>query len=153
MTTLEWKGGALHECGSIALEEVAFADWRTGVRPPGPAALALPNDVDVDEAAAALADVDAVILSFPDFKDGRAYTQARVLRERYGFGGRIIARGAVLCDQALFMIRAGFDLLEIGDGDADGFKQAVRTFSHFYQRGEDGADPVSRLRARRRAAA
>ncbi|MBI2977394.1 MAG: DUF934 domain-containing protein, partial [Rhodospirillales bacterium] len=49
-----------------------------------------------------------VALEFPHFKDGRAYSYARLLRERYGFKGEIRAVGNVLRDQHLFMIRCGF---------------------------------------------
>ncbi len=135
-------------------EEITLAEWREGVRPEaGRFELSVPNDEDVDALADIIARFDAVILEFPDFKDGRAYSQARILRERLGFKGEVRARGAVLCDQALFMLRAGFDALDIGGGDVDAFRRAIAAYSAFYQPAADDAVPIRQLRAARRHAA
>ncbi|MGE0408364.1 MAG: DUF934 domain-containing protein [Amphiplicatus sp.] len=134
--------------------EVTLAAWRDGARPnSGRCALLLPNDVPVAEVAEALDLFDAVILEFPVFKDGRAYSQARLLRERYGFKGELRARGHVLRDQALFMRRAGFDAFEIDEGEAASFREAFAEQSFVYQAAADGAEPVWRSRAARAAAA
>ena len=116
-------------------------------------ALSIPNDEDVDALADIIARFDAVILNFPDFRDGRAYSQARIIRERLGFGGEIRARGAVLCDQSLFMLRAGFDALDIGGGDAVRFVEALGAYSNFYQPAADAAISIALLRSSRRKAA
>ena len=50
-----------------------------------------------------------IILDFPKFTDGRAYTQARLLRERLGYTGELRASGAVFIDQLPFLLRCGFD--------------------------------------------
>lgn len=135
-------------------QEITLAEWRDGVRPEaGRFELSIPNTEDIDALADVVRRFDVVILNFPHFQDGRAYSQARVLRERLGFKGEIRARGAVLCDQAAFMVRAGFDALEIGGGDADGFKRALSAYSAVYQPAADGAVPVRRLRFLNRAAA
>jgi uncharacterized protein (DUF934 family) len=52
---------------------------------------------------------DLIALEFPKFKDGRAYSYARLLRERYGYKGELRAVGEVLRDQLIFMHRCGFD--------------------------------------------
>ncbi len=135
-------------------EEIALAEWRAGVRPEaGRFELFIPNTEDAEALAEIVKRFDAVILEFPDFKDGRAYTQARVLRERLHFTGELRARGQVLCDQALFMARAGFDAFEIGGGDAEGFAKAIGAYSFFYQPAADSARPIHALRAEKRAAA
>lgn len=135
-------------------EEITLAEWRAGVRPEaGRFELLLPNTEDIEALGDVVRRFDAVILEFPEFKDGRAYSQARVLRERLGYKGEIRARGAVLCDQALFMLRAGFDALEIGGGDAEGFRRAISAYSYYYQPAADGVAPVHALRAAKRAAA
>ena len=54
-----------------------------------------------------------VALVFPSFRDGRAYSQARLLRERHNYRGELRATGQVLRDQFLFMLRAGFDSFEV----------------------------------------
>jgi len=69
-----------------------------------------------DEGAGAIADdlayFDLVALEFPQFKDGRAYSTARLLRQRYGYTGELRAIGEVLYDQLQFMRRCGFDAFE-----------------------------------------
>lgn len=135
-------------------EEITLAAWRDGVRPEaGRFALVIPNTEDVRGLGPALAAFGAVILHFPEFKDGRAYSQARLLRERMGFDGEIRARGAVVPDQALFMARAGFTALEIGDRDPAPYLAALGAYSVFYQPAADAAIPVHALRARLREAA
>ncbi len=134
--------------------EITLSAWRDGARPEaGRFALVIPNTEDVRALGAAVAAFDAVVLEFPDFKDGRAYSQARLLRERLGFTGEIRARGAVLPDQALFMARAGFTALEIGARDAAPFEAALGAYTVFYQPAADAALPAHALRARLREAA
>ena len=68
-----------------------------------------PNDRRISELAPYLDRIALVALVFPNFRDGRAYSQARLLRERYRFRGELRATGQVLRDQFLFLLRAGFD--------------------------------------------
>jgi uncharacterized protein (DUF934 family) len=76
---------------------------------------------------------------FPSFRDGRAYSQARLLRERHQFRGELRATGQVLRDQFLFLQRAGFDAFEVTkESDAAAFAEAVRRYSVFYQPTGDG---------------
>ena len=63
-----------------------------------------------------------------EFPDGRAYSQARILRERHGFHGEMRATGQVLRDQFVFMLRAGFDAFEVKkESDAEAFAATVET--------------------------
>jgi uncharacterized protein (DUF934 family) len=57
-----------------------------------------------------------IALEFPKFTDGRAYSYARLLRERYGYWGEVRAVGMVLRDQLAFMARCGFDAFVLPDG-------------------------------------
>src|SRR5262249_43937027 len=68
-----------------------------------PLGVRLTNTQDVAALAPALDRFGAVVLEFPAFKDGRAYSQARLLRERYNFKGELRAAGNVLRDQLMFM--------------------------------------------------
>jgi uncharacterized protein (DUF934 family) len=68
----------------------------------------LPNDADPQ--ALELAGVDQINLNFPKFTDGRAFSQAFLLRRRLGFKGEIRATGDVLADQLAQMQRSGFDV-------------------------------------------
>ena len=99
-----------------------------------PVGVLWPNNRDIAELAPHLAGVTAVALNFPSFRDGRAYSQARLLRERYRYRGELRATGQVLRDQFLFMLRAGFDAFEVvKDGDADAFPEVVRRYTRYYQ--------------------
>lgn len=100
--------------------------------------LRIPNDV----APSALDDIGAValiVLHFPKFTDGRAYSQARRLRQRLGYRGELRATGNVLRDQLLFMQRCGFDSFEVGErAVAEDWLGAFREFDVFYQPAADG---------------
>lgn len=87
-----------------------------------------PNDADVQTLAPHLARVDCIALQFPAFADGRAYSQARLLR-RLGFTGRLRASGkAVVLDQALELRAAGFDEAELReDQSADRWREWLAT--------------------------
>ena len=65
---------------------------------------------DADPLQAVLAGVDRIDLNFPKFTDGRAFSQAFLLRRRLGFQGEIRATGDVLVDQLAQMERSGFDV-------------------------------------------
>ena len=94
--------------------------------------LVLPNDAD--PLTAALDGVDRIELHFPKFTDGRAFTQARLLRQRRGFTGDIRATGDVLIDQLVQMHRVGFSsaVLKEGKDPADAERQFAR-YRDFYQ--------------------
>ena len=98
-----------------------------------------PNNRDVDDLLPYLDRLAAVALVFPVFRDGRAYTQARLLRERFKFRGELRATGQVLRDQFVFMLRAGFDAFEVKkQSDAEAFANVAKRYSVFYQPTGDG---------------
>src|SRR2546427_13076983 len=93
-----------------------------------------PNNRDIDDLVPYLDRLAAIALVFPSFRDGRAYSQARLLRERYAFEGELRATGQVLRDQFVFMLRAGFDAFEVKkESDAEGFTATAKPYSVFYQ--------------------
>jgi uncharacterized protein (DUF934 family) len=98
-----------------------------------------PNNRDVDDLVPYLDRLAVVALVFPTFRDGRAYSQARLLKERYSYAGELRATGQVLRDQFLFMLRAGFDAFEVKkESDAKAFANTVKRYSVFYQPTGDG---------------
>ena len=98
-----------------------------------------PNNRDVDDLVPHLERLAVVALVFPTFRDGRAYSQARLLRERFAWRGELRATGQVLRDQFVFMLRAGFDSFEVKkQSDAEAFAQTVKRYSVFYQPTGDG---------------
>lgn len=91
-----------------------------------------------------------VALEFPKFRDGRAYTYARWLRERYAFRGEVRAVGDVLLEQLHFMLRVGFDAFEIaGDDPLGAYRAAAADFSVWYQPAADGRPTAMQLRRAR----
>ena len=98
----------------------------------GQNALELPNDAD--PMAADLTGITRIDLHFPKFTDGRAYSQARLLRQRRQFTGEIRATGDVLIDQLVHMARCGFDVAVLKDGvDAADAQRQFDRFEGFYQ--------------------
>jgi uncharacterized protein (DUF934 family) len=121
---------------------------------PGKLAVRLPNTVDVATVWPQLADRPMIELDFPAFGDGRAYSQARVLRDRFGYRGEIRARGAaVVRDQLHNMLRTGINAFVLRDDqDAQACLAALADFDLAYQPAADrGALPVV-LHLRRGAA-
>jgi len=88
-----------------------------------------------------------VALDFPVFRDGRAFSSARLLRERYGFGGEIRAVGDVLRDQFMFMRRCGFDAFEVPDDAVlEDWLEAARAVSVVYQPAADRRRTIVEIR-------
>ncbi|MBV9529947.1 MAG: DUF934 domain-containing protein [Bradyrhizobium sp.] len=138
-------GGAvlISEKRFLADPDVLLRDGKLGV--------IWPNNRDVDDLVPYLDRLAAVALAFPTFRDGRAYSQARLLRERYCYRGELRATGQVLRDQFVFMLRAGFDTFEVKkQSDAEAFGQTVKRYSVFYQPASDGrlAAPHRRMQLR-----
>ena len=94
--------------------------------------LALPNDADPREHD--LSGIRVVELHFPKFVDGRAFSQAFLLRRRLGFTGHIRATGEVLIDQLLQMQRSGFSQAVLATGqDLEHGRRLLAHFPAFYQ--------------------
>jgi len=91
-------------------------------------------DNDVDPRTVSLDGVKRIDLNFPKFTDGRAYSQAFLLRRRMGFQGEIRATGDVLIDQLVAMARTGFDVAVLRQGlDASAAQRQFDRFPAFYQ--------------------
>ncbi|MBO0753616.1 MAG: DUF934 domain-containing protein [Bradyrhizobiaceae bacterium] len=113
-----------------------------------PVGVVWPNNKNVADLAPFLDRLAVVALVFPSFKDGRAYSQARVLRERFGFRGELRATGEVLRDQFVFLVRAGFDALDVAKAeDAEAFAPTLSRYTVFYQPAGPLGAPASRLRS------
>ena len=98
--------------------------------------LQIANDANLDELAAsgAFEGVERIELQFPKFTDGRAYSQALLLRRRYKFAGDIRATGDVLIDQLVHMHRSGFSSAVLAGGvDASAAERQFARFAAFYQ--------------------
>jgi uncharacterized protein (DUF934 family) len=112
-----------------------------------PLGVRLRSDQSPETIAEDLDRFHVVALEFPAFRDGRAYSYARLLRERYGYTGELRAVGEVLMEQLHFMLRTGFDAFEIEAEDPLAqFRAALEDFSVWYQPTGDGRDTVMQLR-------
>ncbi len=112
------------------IQLIAAADHAQA--PSGTTVLGLANDAD--PRTVSLDGVARVDLHFPKFTDGRAYSQAFLLRRRLGFTGEIRATGDVLVDQVVQMQRSGFDSAVLRAGqDASVVQRQIDRFASFYQ--------------------
>ena len=130
----------LPDDGAILVSAARFLENPEAIlRRPGKTGVIWPNNRDVDDLVPYLDRLAVVGLVFPTFRDGRAYSQARLLRERHGFKGELRATGQVLRDQFMFMLRAGFDAFEVKkEADAEAFANTAKRYSVFYQPTVDG---------------
>jgi uncharacterized protein (DUF934 family) len=93
---------------------------------------------EIEALAYDLPRLPVVALVFPKFRDGRAFTAATLLRERFAYRGEVRAVGDVLREQAAFMVRCGFDAFKPSDGSTpEQWAQASHRFRHVYQRAAD----------------
>ena len=95
---------------------------------------ALANHADPFSLAPQLDQLDRIDLHFPKFSDGRAFSQAFLLRRRLGFKGILRATGDVLVDQLVQMQRSGFDVAVLrADQDLAVGERLLKHYDAFYQ--------------------
>ena len=116
-------------------------------------AVAVANTDELDALKSHLGRLKLIALNFPKYTDGRAYSQARLLRGRLGYRGELRATGQVLRDQLPFMLRCGFDSFESEQpGFGPALARARTLFSVVYQGAEDDRTPAALLRLKFRNA-
>ena len=116
LTWLQWHGVRNH--------------WPVGM----PVGVIFDNDLDTRELVADLPRLGLIALQFPKWVDGRAYSQAHLLRSRYGFKGEVRAIGEVLVDMLPLLQRTGFDTLVLrADQSRDAAERALTFFPGHYQ--------------------
>ena len=93
--------------------------------------------------------LSVVVLEFPKFRDGRAFSWARMLRTRLSFTGEIRATGHFLYDQLAFMHRVGIDAFEVPENiTLEEYHRALGEMTDVYQPSADGRKTIRQLRAR-----
>lgn len=103
----------------------------------------------IEDLAYDLPRIAVVALVFPKFRDGRHYSSARLLRERYDYTGEVRAVGDVLLEQARFMLRCGIDAFVPADGSTpEAWAAAANRYRHVYQRATDDLVPAFEERRR-----
>jgi len=124
-----------------AVEWIAAANAASG-----PAALLLTPTDAVETLAPHLPGVRWIVIEFPKVGEGRGYSQARLLRQRYGYAHELRARGALKRDQLVFLARCGFDAFDLDPAeDLEASLGALDTFTVAYQ---DGEQALVQLRRR-----
>ena len=119
----------------------ALADWiaaaRASTTPVPDAVLLTPAD-DVEALADGIAQLRWIVIEFPKIGEGRGFSQARLLRQRHGYGQELRARGALKRDQMIFLARSGFDAFDLDPSeDPKAALAALGSFSVAYQGGDD----------------
>ena len=109
-----------------------------------PLGIRIEPGTDLNNIAADIKRFSVIALAFPKYGDGRAFSLARLLRERYGYTGELRAVGEVLSDQIQLMQRCGFDAFEVTDAITAKALRAGRIpgVTHFYQPSERTETPV-----------
>lgn len=99
-----------------------------------PTGVVFPNDADIETLQPDLPRLALVVLQFPKWVDGRAYSQARLLRTRFGFAGEVRAIGDVVVDMMPLLQRTGFDSVVLrGDQKIEHAERALGFFRGHYQ--------------------
>jgi uncharacterized protein (DUF934 family) len=107
--------------------------WPEGM----PVAVSLSNDVDVRDIVPDLPRIGMVALQFPKWVDGRAYTQARLLRSRHRYAGEIRATGEVLVDMMPLLYRSGVDAVVLrADQKQSSAERALSFFEQGHYQGD-----------------
>jgi uncharacterized protein (DUF934 family) len=131
---------------------VPFSWWQANrerlIAGAGKYAVCINGGHEVEEVSRDLGHFVLIALEFPAFKDGRCYSHARLLRERYGYQGELRAVGDVLRDQLYYMERCGIDSFEVrADKNIEDALKAFSEFSVKYQTAADQAVPIYKRRS------
>jgi uncharacterized protein (DUF934 family) len=143
--TLLEPGAELPLSGDVI---VSLEQWNKGrdafASRSGKVGVRLASD-ELPEQIEALDSVPLVAVEFPKFGDGRGYSSARLLRERFSYKGELRAVGEVLRDQLFYMARVGFDSYALKPGkDIEAALSAFDDFSVSYQPAADDQRPLFR---------
>ena len=112
--------------------------WPAGL----PVGVSVPNDVDIESLEADLPRIALLALNFPKWVDGRAYSQARLLRHRFRYSGEVRAQGEVLVDMMLPLARTGFSSVVLAPSQSvEHARRALRFFPGYYQGDAAGTAP------------
>jgi uncharacterized protein (DUF934 family) len=137
--------GEPQESGTVSVQTAA--QWIAAASTvSGPVALLLMPTDEVEKLAPHLQGVRWIVIEFAKIGEGRGYSQARLLRQRYGYAHELRARGALKRDQLMFLARCGFDAFDLDPAeDLDASLSALNTFTVAYQ---DGDEALVQLRRR-----
>ncbi len=114
----------------------------------GDIGLWLNNDADISTIADELSHFAVIAIDFPAFMDGRGFSLARLIRERYYFTGEVRATGGIIRDQLCYLKRCGFNAFDLTeDVDLEKALASLDDFTEAYQTSADQQSPLFRRRA------
>ena len=114
-----------------------------------PLGVRLKSDESPERLGSDIDRLSVIVLEFPKFRDGRAFSWARMLRTRLRFKGEIRAAGHFLYDQLAYLTRVGVDAFEVPDGFTIAeFDRAMGEITNVYQPSADGRPTIRQLRSR-----
>lgn len=129
---------------------VAAGDWpqlRQRLLQGDSAGVWVDGDGAIDDIIDDLDNIEVLAINFPVFSDGRGYSLARLVRQRYQFKGELRAIGDVLPDQLYYLRRCGFDTFALrADRDPEKALESLNPFSESYQAASDQPIPLFRRR-------
>ncbi|MFC3052465.1 DUF934 domain-containing protein [Kordiimonas pumila] len=133
--------------GAIAVPVAALtADNNSLLNREGGIGVIVSTDTSYTELAPLVEKAAFFAVTFPGFGDGRGFSLAVRLRKDLGFKGEIRAVGPVIPDQAMHLMRAGFDSVEVTDARKDAFEKALHRYQDFYQADFIGTNSVAHVR-------
>jgi uncharacterized protein (DUF934 family) len=138
----------LPQAGAVTISWARWLSERDSItRGPSELGVRLPNTIAADDVGADAGRFGLITVTYPNIGDGRAYSQARILRSRAAFKGEIRAIGSVVRDQLQFMQRCGIDAFELPEKAlTEDWLAALSEFDLFYQPAEDSRPWIARQR-------
>ena len=129
----------------VSLEIWQAAQEQLATKPTG---LWIRNDQSLADIADQLNKFSVIAIDFPVFMDGRGFSLARLLRDRYGYQGEVRATGAFIRDQLCYLRRSGFNAFDLADDiNVEAALASLSDFSDGYQISADQQTPLFRRRA------
>ena len=147
----EWMhvadGAALPDHSKVTVSLTRFlALKQEQANEPGPEGVRLGPEDDPARLAPYLEELALIEVTFPKYTDGRGFSQAQLLRRRFGYAGELRAVGHVLRDQIFYMHRSGFDAYETTRATVSEVQEALAEYSEVYQPSAKGPAAVFRKR-------
>lgn len=105
------------------------------------------NDQDISEFADIIHQFPVIAIDFPVFMDGRGFSIARILRDRYNYQGELRATGGIIRDQLCYLKRSGFNAFDLDESiDLQASLASLNDFTESYQTAADQKTPLFRRR-------
>jgi uncharacterized protein (DUF934 family) len=107
----------------------------------------VPGEVNLEELVPFLPRLGIIVVRMSTMRDGRIFSTGRLLRESHGYNAELRAVGPLIPDQALFLLRCGFNSFEVPEGfPVESLKQSANAYSIWYQRATDRTASIAELR-------